>query len=92
MNSFPVLNGEINIQTMIGNNFQVEYIIYRQENGEMRRVFRSPPRPLCDFFADDQILYADLARQSDFPEDIRRNCPLKKVINFTKKNYLILFN
>lgn len=79
VNDFPVLNGEILIQTMIGNNFQVEYLIHRQENGGVHRVFRAPPKPLCDFFADDNILYADLARQSDFPEDIRRNCPLKKV-------------
>jgi hypothetical protein len=79
VNDFPVLNGHIILQTMMGNNFQVEYLIYRQEHGEIHKVFRAPPRPLCDFFADDNIFYNDLARQSDFPEDIKRNCPLKKV-------------
>lgn len=73
------MNGPVFLQTTLGNNFQVEYLIYRQENGEMNRVFRHPPRPLCDFFGDDQILYPDLARQSDFPEDVKRNCPFIKV-------------
>lgn len=78
-NNFNVLNGPVFLQTMLGNNFQVEYLIFRQENGNKVQVFRHPPRPLCDFFADDHILYENLARQSDFPEDIRRNCPLLKV-------------
>jgi len=34
------------------------------------------PSPICDFLSQDQYIYKDLARFSDFPEDIANNCPL----------------
>ena len=67
------------MHTNFGNNFLVEYFAYVRRGGQYEKIYHAPRRQLCDFFADDKLFYPDLARSSDFPEDIRKHCPLDKV-------------
>ena len=50
------------------------------KGGEYRYMSYSiSPTPLCDLCENDDYCYADLARNSDLPSDIKNNCPLVPV-------------
>lgn len=44
--------------------------------------YKQVPEAFCDVLAKDKYIYPDVAKHSDFPEDIERNCPLPAVNNY----------
>lgn len=58
----------------------VETAAFVKQGGEYRLMpYRITPNPLCKFCAEDKYVYPDLAKGSDFPEDIESECPLQPV-------------
>ena len=41
--------------------------------------YGTPPTPYCDICMNDIYVYPEVAKYSDFPEDIRNNCPIVPV-------------
>lgn len=41
--------------------------------------YRIPRMSMCDYYMNDEYSYPDLVKDSDFPIDIKNNCPFKAV-------------
>lgn len=39
--------------------------------------YRLEKSPFCNAFAEDPYIYKDLTKKSNFPDDLRTNCPMK---------------
>lgn len=66
-----------------GNNIKVEIRTLKKQGGEYRYMpYKQVPEAFCDVLAKDKYIYPDVAKHSDFPEDIERNCPLPAVNNY----------
>lgn len=60
-----------------GNDIKVEIKTLKKQGGEYRYLpYTLLPGPFCDILGSDKYLYPDIAKHSDFPEDIKSNCPL----------------
>ena len=72
--------GEVIFYQAVGNEIILDGNAYVKQGGEYRLMpFKQPKKPLCEFFQDDDYVYPKLAEASDFPLDIKANCPLKAV-------------
>ena len=74
-----IVGEAIFIQAM-GNEIMLQGNGYVKQGGEYRKMpYRMAKTPMCQFFQDDHYVYPKLAASSDFPEDLKANCPFKKV-------------
>ncbi|KAL7014671.1 hypothetical protein ACKWTF_016052 [Chironomus riparius] len=80
--------GEVTFHQAVGNEIMLDGVAYVKQGGEYRVMpYKKPKKPLCQFFEDNDYVYPKLAEASDFPLDIKANCPLKKVKKGTQKEY-----
>jgi len=64
----------------IGNDIKIGLKILKKQGGEYRYTpYSIAPGPLCDTLGNDKFIYPDMAKHSDFPEDIIEKCPLPAV-------------
>ena len=64
----------------VGNNIQIEIKFLKKQGGEYRYMpYTLGPGPLCDMSANDKYVYPEMAKYTDFPEDIKSKCPLPAV-------------
>lgn len=60
-----------------GNDIKIEVKTLKKQGGEYRYLpYKLIPTPFCDALESDKYFYPDIAKYSDFPEDIKNNCPL----------------
>lgn len=72
--------GEVIFYKELGNDIVLEGNAFMKQGGEYRQMpYRQPKTQMCQFFQDDIYVYPKLAEASDFPLDIKANCPLKEV-------------
>ncbi|KAL7014669.1 hypothetical protein ACKWTF_016050 [Chironomus riparius] len=71
--------GEVVFYQALGNEIMIQGNGYMKQGGEYKQMpYRVPKTPLCQFFDDDVYVYPKLAEKSDFPSDVKANCPLKE--------------
>lgn len=64
----------------MGDDVTIEAAVFVKQGGEYRLMpYRITPSPFCSFCGNDSYVYPDLAKNSDFPEDIGAACPLQPV-------------
>ncbi|XP_070505980.1 uncharacterized protein [Chironomus tepperi] len=55
----------------------METKLLKKQGGEYRYMpYGTPLTPYCDICTSDIYVYPEIAKYSDFPEDIRNNCPI----------------
>jgi len=85
INKTRTLVGDVLIKSPLGDDVTIETAVYVKQGGEYRLMpYRLPPVPFCSFAAKDTYMYPDLAKNSDFPEDIAAECPLQPANKFLK--------
>jgi len=72
--------GSLFCHVPFGNEIVIEIKTLKKQGGEYRYMpYKIPQGPICDVLASDKYFYPDIAKYSDFPEDIMSNCPLAAV-------------
>ncbi|KAG5678972.1 hypothetical protein PVAND_008587 [Polypedilum vanderplanki] len=62
----------------VGDDFKVEGKVLKKQGGEYRLLpYNMQPAPFCSTLAKDEYMYPEVAKNSDFPEDVMTNCPFK---------------
>ncbi|KAG5679007.1 hypothetical protein PVAND_008616 [Polypedilum vanderplanki] len=70
--------GYVLTKVPIGDDFKSEGRLLKKQGGEYRYLpYGYPPTPKCTLMANDRYMYPDVAKNSDFPADVRNNCPDK---------------
>lgn len=76
--------GDVFLYIPFGNNIEVAVEAYKKQGGEYRLMpYRVPRQPFCDCLIKDELFYPEVSKHSDFPADLKNNCPLPPV-NFFK--------
>ncbi|KAL7037958.1 hypothetical protein ACKWTF_009415 [Chironomus riparius] len=77
LNKTRSIVGSVFYHVPFGNDIKIEIQTLKKQGGEYRYLpYKLLPGPFCDVLANDKYLYPDIARNSDFPEDVMNNCPL----------------
>jgi len=80
VNKTRLVVGSVYFHVPFGNNIKVEIKTLKKQGGEYRYMpYTIGPGTVCDISASDKYIYPDIAKHSDFPEDIMSNCPLAAV-------------
>ena len=75
--------GGILLKSPLGDDVTFDAAVYIKQGNEYRLMaYRIPESPFCSFAANDTYVYPDLAKNSDFPENIASECPLQAVNYF----------
>lgn len=72
------------------NSILVGVEAFQKQGGEYRILpYRFEKKPFCKFWEEDIYIYEDLSAMSDFPKNIKDNCPMPPVnFKFNSVNLL----
>lgn len=80
VNKTRAIIGEVEFKQLLGNDVLVDIKIYKKQGGEYRKMpYEILHQPFCDFYGNDIYIYHEVAKDSDLPADLKKNCPLKPV-------------
>ncbi|KAG5670617.1 hypothetical protein PVAND_000866 [Polypedilum vanderplanki] len=83
VNKTRAIFGKVLVHVPYGNDYKVGLKVLKKQGGEYRYLpYRFPNTPFCDAAATDKYIYPEIVKNSDLPDDMKKNCPLE-IGNYT---------